>query len=199
MVYPKSLNNLIESYKRLPGVGEKTAERLALATLDFKKEELDFFAKAVIDVKNKIRRCTNCFNISETEICDICSDKRRDTKSICVVEDIKSVILFEKNALFDGQYHVLNGLISPINGVEPKDINIDFLLNRIKRDEIKELIIAVKPSLEGETTAMYITKKLENTGVLVTKIAHGIPMGADMEYIDAVTLEKALFERTKIS
>ena len=199
MVYPKSLSNLIESYKHLPGIGEKTAERLALATLDFKKDELDFFAKSLIDVKNKIRRCTNCFNISETEICDICSDKRRDTKSICVVEDVKSVILFEKNSLFDGQYHVLNGLISPINGIEPSDININFLLNRIKRDEIKELIIAVKPSLEGETTAMYITKKLENTGVLVTKIAHGIPMGADMEYMDAMTLEKALFERKTIS
>lgn len=199
MAYPRSLNNLINSFKNLPGVGEKTAERMSLAMLDFEKTRLDSFATAIIDVKNKIKRCSICYNLSEDDICDICSDNSRDKDEICVVEDVKNVILFEKNGLFNGQYHVLNGLISPADGIDPSDINIDSLLNRVNKESIKEVIIAVKPSLEGEATAMYISKKLETANVIVSKIAHGIPMGTDMEYIDAMTLETALFERKKIS
>lgn len=199
MAYPRSLNNLINSLRNLPGVGEKTAERMALAMLDFDHSKLDNFAASITDVKTKIRRCSICYNLSEEEICDICSDKSREKDVICVVEDVKNVMLFEKNGLFNGQYHVLNGLISPADGIDPGDINIDSLLSRVSSENIKEVIIAVKPSLEGETTALYISKKLEKDNVTVSKIAQGIPMGTDMEYIDAMTLENALFDRKKIS
>lgn len=199
MAYPRSLNNLINSFKNLPGVGEKTAERMALAMLEFDKVKLDNFATSIIDVKNKIKKCSKCYNLSENDLCDICSDSSREKDTICVVEDVKNVILFEKNGLFHGMYHVLNGLISPVDGIDPSDINIDPLLKRIKVELVKEVIIAVKPSLEGEATALYISKMLEGSNVIVSKIAHGIPMGTDMEYIDAMTLETALFERKKIS
>jgi recombination protein RecR len=199
MGYPRSLNNLIDNFKNLPGIGEKTAERMALAMLDFDKSKLDSFATSIIDVKNKIKRCSICNNLSEKEICDICDDKSRDNHVICVVEDVKNVVLLEKNGIFDGKYHVLDGLISPLNGIDPSDINIESLLKRVDDELIKELIIAVKPSIEGEATALYISKKLEGKNVTVSKIAHGVPMGADMEYIDAMTLETAFFERKKIS
>lgn len=199
MAYPKSINNLINSFKNLPGVGEKTAERMALAMLEFDESKMSSFATSIIDVKEKIKRCPICYNLTETEMCEICLDKNREKDTICVVEDVKSLILFEKNGLFNGQYHVLNGLISPIDGIDPDDINIDPLLKRVKNNGVKEVIIAVRPSLEGEATALYISKKLNNSDVIVSKIAHGIPMGADMEYIDAMTLETALFDRKKIS
>jgi len=199
MAYPRSLNNLINSFKDLPGVGEKTAERMALTMLDFEKNKLDAFATAIIDVKEKIKRCSICNNLTEDKVCDICSDMSREKNTICVVEDVKNVMLFEKNGLFNGQYHVLNGLISPVDGIDPSDINVQSLLDRVEKEKIKEIIIAVKPSLEGEATALYISKKLEKSNVIVSKIAHGIPMGADMEYIDAMTLETALFDRKKIS
>ncbi|MDD3304651.1 MAG: recombination mediator RecR [Bacilli bacterium] len=199
MAYPKSLNNLISSFKDLPGVGEKTAERMALTMLNFEKNKLDSFAKAIINVKDKIKRCSICNNLTEDEICDICSDTSRDENTICVVEDVKNVMLFEKNGLFNGKYHVLNGLISPVDGIDPSDINIQSLLDRVEKENTKEIIIAVKPSLEGEATALYISKKLEGNNVIVSKIAHGVPMGADMEYIDAMTLETALFDRKKVS
>ena len=199
MAYPRSLNNLINSFKDLPGVGEKTAERMALTMLDFEKNKLDAFATAIIDVKEKIKRCSICNNLTEDKVCDICSDMSREKNTICVVEDVKNVMLFEKNGLFSGKYHVLNGLISPVDGIDPSDINVQSLFDRVEKEKIREIIIAVKPSLEGEATALYISKKLENSNVIVSKIAHGIPMGADMEYIDAMTLETALFDRKKIS
>lgn len=199
MAYPRSLNSLIENFKNLPGVGEKTAERMALAMLDFEKSRFDSFANSIINVKNKIRRCSICNNLSEEEMCDICKDQGREKNIICVVEDVKNVVLLEKNGIFNGQYHILDGLISPLNGIDPSDINIDSLLGRVNKEYIKELIIAVRPSIEGEATALYITKRLEGNDVTVSKIAHGVPMGADMEYIDAITLETAFFERKKIS
>jgi recombination protein RecR len=199
MGYPRSLNNLIENFKNLPGIGEKSAERMALAMLDFEKEKLDSFATSIIDVKNKIKRCVICNNLSEKDVCEICSDSSRDKNIICVVEDAKNVALLEKNGIFNGKYHVLDGLISPLNGIDPSDINIEALLNRVEKENINEIIIAVKPSIEGEATALYISKKLEGKNVVVSKIAHGVPMGADMEYIDAITLETAFYERKKIS
>ncbi|MDD2469909.1 MAG: recombination mediator RecR [Bacilli bacterium] len=199
MVYPKSLNNLINSLKILPGVGEKTAERMALAMLNFDKEKLESFATAIIGVKNKIKPCPICHNLTEQNICDICSNENRRKDIICVVEDVKNIFLFEKNSLFNGQYHVLGGLISPIDGTDPDDINIKTLFDRVNKGDIKEVIIAIKPSLEEEATSLYISKKLENSGVTVSKIAQGVPMGADMEYIDAMTLENALSDRKKIS
>lgn len=199
MNYPTIIKNLIECYKKLPGIGEKTAERLALATLEQSQETLDVFSDCVGNIKKKIRRCSKCNNLSENDVCDICLDKNRDQQVICVVEEPKNVILFEKVGTYNGSYHVLDGLISPLDGITPDKIKIDLLLERIKNDNIKEVIIAVKPSIEGETTSLYILKILENTDVVVSKIAHGVPLGADMEYIDALTLEMALEDRKKIS
>lgn len=198
-MYPQTINNLIECYKKLPGIGEKTAERLALATLQLDDTMLDLFSKSIIDSKNKIKRCQQCNHLTEEELCQICKDDSRDKKVICVVEEPKNVIIFEKVGTYKGLYHVLDGLISPLDGINPEDIKINELLDRIKKEQIEEIIIAVKPSIEGETTAMYISKLLEGQNVKITRIAHGIPLGVDMEYIDSLTLEKALEDRTNIS
>ena len=199
MNYPTTIKNLIECYKKLPGIGEKTAERLALATLNINQETLDIFADSIANVKTRIKRCKKCNNLSEEDLCEICSDSSRDQKTICVVEEPKNVILFEKVGTYKGTYHVLDGLISPLDGITPDQIKIDMLLERIKKDDIKEVIIAVKPSIEGETTSLYIVKLLEGKDIVISKIAHGVPLGADMEYIDSLTLEMALEDRKKIS
>jgi recombination protein RecR len=197
--YPESLKRVMESFKKLPGIGEKTAERLAFAVKDFDEEETSSFSQAILDVKTKIKNCKICNNLTESDICYICNDKKRDSSILCVVEDAKNVILFEKIGTFKGKYHVLNGLISPLNGINPEDINIQSLLKRVKDEKIKEVIIAVKPTIEGETTALYIKKLLEGTNVVVSKIAHGVPLGADMEYLDPLTLEMAMEDRKNIS
>ena len=199
MKYPKTINDLFECFKKFPSVGEKSAERMALATLDFDEEILNLFSESLSNVKTKIKRCTECNNLSEDDLCEICKSKDRNKKIICVVEEPKNVILFEKIGTFNGLYHVLDGLISPLDNVNPEDINIDKLISRIKENEIEEVILAVKPSVEGETTSLYISKLLENKNVKVSKIAHGVPLGVDMEYIDAMTLEMALDDRIKIS
>ncbi len=198
-MYPRTITNLIECFKKFPGIGEKTAERLALSCLNMEDEALELFANSLKDSKTKIKKCTRCGNLSEEELCPICQDKHRETSVICVVEESKNIVLFEKIGTFNGVYHVLGGLISPLEGINPEDINIDKLIKRIKEENIKEIILAVKPTVEGETTALYIRKLLENTDVIITKIAHGIPMGADIDYIDPLTLEIALTDRTKIS
>ena len=198
-MYPQTIINLIECYKKLPGIGEKTAERLALATLQFDDNMLELFSKSILDSKDKIKRCKNCNHLTEGDICQICKDDARNKKMICVVEEPKNVILFEKIGTYKGLYHVLDGLISPLDGINPEYIKINELLDRITKENIEEVIIAVKPSIEGETTAMYISKLLENQNVKVSRIAHGIPLGVDMEYIDSLTLEMALEDRTDIS
>lgn len=199
MKYPKSLSNLIESFKKLPGIGEKTAERLALSILDMDESIVDLFSDSLKATKNNIRRCTKCNNLSEDDLCEVCKDENRNTQILCVVEAPKDVILFEKLHIFDGYYHVLDGLISPIDGKNPEDINIEQLINRIKNDSIKEIILALKPSIEGETTSLYITKILENKDVIISRIAHGIPHGAEMDYLDSLTLEMALENRMIVS
>lgn len=199
MKYPTTIENLIECYSRLPGIGKKTAERLALSTLKLDDEIISLFSKSLIDSKEKIKKCVKCNNLSEDELCEICKDNSRNKNLICVVEDPKNIILFEKINTFDGYYYVLNGLISPIDGINPDDINIDELINRIKEEKIKEIIIAVKPSVEGETTALYISKLLEETDVIVSRIAHGVPIGAEIDYVDSLTLEMALENRKNIS
>ncbi|MEG0994364.1 MAG: recombination mediator RecR [Bacilli bacterium] len=198
-MYPESLKELIESFKFLPGIGEKTAERLAFAILDMDKEKVDFFSNSITSSKQLIRKCKICGMLTDTETCSICNNASRNEQLLCVVEDPKSVFLFEKLGSFNGLYHVLNGLISPLDGINPEDIDIDKLVNRIKNGSFKEIIIAVKPSIEGETTALYIKKILGGLNLSVTKIASGIPMGADMEYIDQMTLERALKDRKEIS
>lgn len=199
MNYPKTILNLIECYKKLPGIGEKTAERLALATLDLDSTITDLFSKSLKDSQTKIKYCTHCGSLTEEDICQICNDKTRDNQTLCVVEECKNVILFEKIGTFKGKYHVLGGLISPLDGINPEDIHIDKLINKVKQENIKEVILAIKPSIEGETTALYISKMLEGSNVKITKIAHGIPMGADIDYIDPLTLEMAIEDRTPIS
>ncbi len=199
MKYPKIILNLIECFKQLPGIGEKTAERLALATLDMSQEQIDLFSSSLKDLKKKIKRCVNCNNLSDDDLCIICKDKSRNSKVLCVVEEPKNIILFEKLNIFDGYYHVLGGLISPIDGKNPEDINISSLINRVKKDKIEEIILALKPSVEGETTSLYISKILEDTKIKITKIAYGIPIGAEIDYVDSLTLEMALENRMDIS
>ena len=195
MIYPKSLEELILYFKKLPGVGEKSAERLALSVVNFNKEDVDGFSKALIGVSKKLQKCTICGSLSDNDICDICANKHRNQEVICVVEDYKSVFMFEKIGKFDGTYHVLDGLISPIDGINPDDINIDSLMKRCKKNENLEIIIALKPTIEGEATTMYITKLLKNHGIKVSRLSYGIPMGAEIDYLDALTLERALSDR----
>ncbi len=199
MKYPSTILNLIECFKRLPGIGEKTAERLALSVLDIDSEIIDLFSSSLKDSKTKIRRCVRCNNLSEDELCEICKDKSRNKQILCVVEEPKNVILFEKLNIFDGYYHVLDGLISPIDGINPEDINISSIIDRVKKDDIKEIILALKPSVEGETTSLYISKILEGLDVKISKIAYGIPIGAEIDYVDSLTLEMALENRMDIS
>lgn len=197
-MYPQSLKNLIESFKLLPGIGEKTAERLAFSVLELEEENVEFFSEQLKKAKQNIKNCSICNSLTENEICDICNSQDRNNSVLCVVEDPKNVLVFEKTGLFNGKYHVLKGLISPLDGINPEDIGLDQLIERIKKEKYKELIIAVKPSIEGETTALYIKTILEDMNIVVSRIASGVPIGADMEYIDIMTLERALNDRIKM-
>lgn len=197
-MYPNCIKEIIESFKDLPGIGEKTAERLAFSLINFDKEKLTSFSDAIIAVRDKIRYCNVCGNITDGEICSICSDKNRNENIIFVVEKAKDISLFEKINVFNGKYHVLGGLISPLDGIGPEDVNIDKLIKRIDTGNVDEIILSLKPSIEGETTMQYIKKVLEGKNVKVTRIATGIPMGTDIEYIDAMTLEFALEGRKDI-
>lgn len=200
MKYPSIINNLIECFKKLPSIGEKSAERLALATLDMDEDILNVFSESLKDVKQKVKNCRICNHLSEGDLCEICKNvEQRDQTTMCIVEEPKNIILFEKLGKYNGLYHVLGGLISPIDGITPDDININSLMDRIKDGNFKEVIIAIKPSIEGETTALYISKLLEGMPIKVTKIAHGVPLGVEMEYLDSLTLEMAFEDRQDIS
>ena len=197
-MYPDSLKNLIECFKYLPGIGEKTAERLAFSVMDLPVEKTSFFNESINDVKEKIHKCSVCNNLTEDKICSICSNTYRNKDILCVVEDVKSLYLFEKTGVFNGEYHVLNGLISPMDGIDPEDIELDKLIDRLSDNSYKEIILAFKPSIEGETTALYIKRILSDKNIIITRIASGIPIGADMEYVDAMTLERALIDRKNV-
>ncbi len=199
MNYPVDLEKLINYYQKLPGIGEKSAERLAIATLEFSEEEADEFSKAIINAKKNLTRCSICGHLTDSEICNICSDDARNKNIICVIEDYKSIFSFEKTGTFMGTYHVLNGLISPMEDIGPEDINIASLLSRVEKLDNPELILALKPTVEGEATTMYIKKILENKNVTISRLSYGIPIGAEIDYLDNVTLEKALEDRKKIS
>lgn len=200
MKYPKSIEELIDCFKMLPGIGEKNAERLCFAVLHFNDEQSDKFSESIKNVKTKIKKCKICNNYTEdNDICEICNDSSRDKSTICVVESVKDLILLEKSNAYKGIYHVLEGLISPLEGINPEDIKINQLINRIKKEKIKEVILALNMTMEGETTSLYILKLLEGTGVSVTKIAAGIPVAADMEYLDSLTIQRALEGRNKLS
>lgn len=197
-MYPESLEDLIESFKLLPGIGEKTAERLSFYMLNMDDEKTKFFSNSITEAKKKLHKCPVCSNITDKEKCNICSSTERNEKVLCVVEDAKSIFLFERTGSFKGFYHVIDGLISPLDGVNPEDIGIEKLIKRIENSSFEEIIIAVKPSIEGETTSLYIKKIIEGLNIKVTRIASGIPLGADIEYIDSLTLERALMDRKEI-
>ena len=197
-MYPSSLEQLIDSFKYLPGIGEKTAERLAFAVMEMDEERVSQFSDSLMKVKENIHRCPICNGLTDKDKCSICGDNLRDNSVLCVVEDPKSVFLFEKLGLYKGKYHVLKGLISPLDGINPDDIELEKLIERVKKESFKEIILAFKPSIEGETTSLYIKRILGDMNLSITKIASGIPMGADMEYIDAMTLERALMDRKNV-
>lgn len=198
-MYPKTINNLIESFKYFPGVGEKTAERLAFSLLNMDPTQIEFLSKSVLDVNKKIKRCVKCNNFSEDDLCNICKDDIRNHDILCIVEDPKTVYSIEKLGIFNGEYHVLNGLISTIDAFDPDKIMLNKLIDRLNNYNYKEIVIAVKPCIEGEMTAMYIKSVLADRNIKISRIASGIPMGADMEYVDALTLEQAFDNRKDIS
>ena len=197
-MYPDSIKNLVESFKYLPGIGEKTAERLAFSILELEDEQISMFSESLKEVKEKIHKCSECNTLTDEELCFVCNDPTRENKVLCVVEDTKSVFLFEKLGMFHGKYHVLDGLISPLEGINPEDIGLSKLMDRINKDKYEEIIFAFKPGIEGETTALYIKKILEDLNIKITRLATGVPMGADIEYIDSLTLERAIKDRKVI-
>ena len=198
-MYPKSIKNLIESFKYFPGIGEKTAERLAFSVLQMEKEQVESLSKNLNDASNNIKRCKLCNNLSEEDKCLICSDTTRNHDLLCLVEDPRTVFSIEKLGTYNGYYHVLNGLISSFNGINPDELRLDLLIKRVQNEKFKEVIVAFKQCSEGEMTALYINNILGDMDVKVTRIASGIPMGADMEYVDSLTLEKAFDNRKTIS
>lgn len=198
MDYILPLQKLIEQFCRLAGVGQKTAVRYAFSVLDMSEKEASAFADAILAAKHDIVKCEICGNLSDKPICGICSDERRDQSVICVVEDAKTIMALEKVKEYNGTYHVLGGAISPMDGVGPDQLRIRELLDRIRTGGVKEVILATNPNIEGETTAMYLSKLISPLGVRVTRLAYGVPVGADLEYADEVTLFRALDGRRDV-
>ena len=194
----KSIAKLTDSFQRLPGIGHKTAEKMAFQVLEMKKEDVEYFSNALKEVKSQIHHCPICGAYTENDICDVCASNARDKNKILVVSYPKDVIAFEKIGSYDGLYHVLGGVLSSVNGISIDNLNIKSLFSRIEEEKINEIIIATEPTVEGETTALYLAKILEHTNVTVTRIAYGLPLGGHLEYADALTLSKALEGRNKI-
>ncbi len=195
--YSRQITKLIEELSKLPGVGAKSAQRLAFHIINLPKEQVEQLAKAITDAKNHVRYCKECFTLTDQELCPICSSKTRDHSTIMVVENPRDLAAYEKTGKFDGVYHVLHGAISPMLGIGPNDIGLKELMERLQA-EIREVIIATNSSLEGETTAMYISKLVKPTGIKVSRIASGVPVGGDLEYIDEITLLRALEGRVEL-
>lgn len=198
MEYSTSIQDLIDNLAKLPGIGGKTAERLAFHIIKENNKEVQQLLNAIVSAKKNLKKCSKCFNISDDEICPICSNKERNHKLICVVEDVKDIISMEKTGEYKGIYHVLEGVLSPMNGVSPEDLRIKELIIRVTEEKVEEVIIATNPKVEGETTASYIAKILKPYKVKVTRIAHGIPIGGDLEFVDEVTLAKAIEGRREM-
>lgn len=199
MPLPKSFTNLVSNLTILPGVGEKTAERYVYSLYEKDMEEIENLSQSLLDFKKNIRTCKNCGCLSDFDECEICTETGRDKSTICVVEDSKSVFFIEKTGKYRGYYHVLNGLISPIEGINPEDLNIERLLKERINKDVKEIIIALNPSIEGEVTSMYLQKLLDKYDVKVSRLSYGIPMGSDIEYLDPIMISKALDDRKIIS
>ncbi len=185
----------IDELSKLPGIGKKTAQRLALHIIKNDKESAEKLAKAIINLKEKLMLCKQCFNLSEDELCDICKNPKRDQSTICVVEEVSDVIAIEKSHEFNGLYHVLGGVLSPLMGIGAENIRIKELINRFHSEEIKEVILALNPDTEGETTSLYLAKLIKPLGIKVTRIARGIPIGGDLEFADEATIGKAMLNR----
>ena len=196
--YSPSIEKLIENFEKLPSIGHKTAIRLAFHMLDLDQEKTEEFISSIVEAKKNLKYCSKCFNISDTDPCQICSSPKRDASIICVVEDVRDVMAMERTHEFKGVYHVLHGSISPMNGIGPDDIKIKELLARLSDNSVKEIILATNPRVEGEATAIYLSKIIKPLGIRVTRIAQGIPVGGDLEYTDEVTLSQALEGRREI-
>ncbi|NIK12734.1 recombination mediator RecR [Alkalibacillus almallahensis] len=192
MYYPEPITKLIDSFTKLPGIGPKTAARLAFFVLEMEEDDVLDFAKSLVNAKRELTHCSTCGHITDQDPCSICSDESRDGTVICVVQDPKDVIAMEKMKDFQGKYHVLHGTISPMEGIGPEDINVSTLIERLKDEQVEELILATNPNVEGEATAMYISRLVKPSGIRLSRIAHGLPVGGDLEYADEVTLSKAL-------
>ncbi len=197
-MYSETVNKLINQFEKLPGIGHKTAVRLAFYILESDEKVAKEFSETLVNAKKNVKFCSVCYNLTENDPCDICSNAKRDESTICVVENVKDVIAMEKTHEYKGKYHVLHGSISPMNNISAGDIKIKELLERLKDDSIKEVILATNPTVEGEATAMYISRLIKPLGIKVTRIAHGIPVGGDLEYTDEITLIKALEGRTQM-
>jgi len=198
MHYPEPISRLMESYMKLPGIGEKTAARLAFYTVNMQEEDVTSFAKSLVSVKRDLHYCSICGNLTEQDPCEICSDKNRDQSVILVVEHAKDVISLEKMQEYRGLYHVLHGVLSPIEGTGPEDINIPQLIKRLQNEEVKEVILATNATAEGEATAMYLSRFIKPAGIKVSRLAHGLSVGSDIEYADEVTLLKAVEGRREM-
>ena len=196
--YSKQITKLIAELSTLPGIGAKSAQRLAFHILDMPTEEVEDLANAMVSARKGVHYCKQCYTLTDDEICPICSNPARDQKVIMVVEDTKDLAAYEKTGKYNGVYHVLHGAISPMLGIGPGDIRLKELMTRLQKEEVREVIIATNSSLEGETTAMYLSKLIKPTGIRVTRIASGVPVGGDLEYIDEVTLLRALDGRTEL-
>lgn len=198
MYYPEPITKLIDNFTKLPGVGPKTASRLAFHVLDMDEEVVLDFAKALVSAKRNLMYCSVCGHITDSDPCMVCADKNRDKSMVCVVQESKDLIAMEKMREYNGQYHVLQGCISPMEGIGPEDINISTLLVRLQDEIIQEVILATNPNIEGEATAMYISRLLKPSGIKVTRLAHGLPVGGDLEYADEVTLSRAMEGRREL-
>ncbi len=197
-MFSETITKLINEFEKLPGIGHKSAVRLAFYILESPNNIAEDMAQVLVDAKHKIKFCSKCYNITENDPCDICSNPKRDNSVVCVVENVKDVVAMEKTHEYKGLYHVLHGAISPMNNITAGDIKIKELLERLKDDTIKEIILATNPTVEGEATAMYISRLIKPLGIKVTRIAHGIPVGGDLEYTDEITLIKALEGRREM-
>ncbi|MFH2012104.1 MAG: recombination mediator RecR [Pseudomonadota bacterium] len=196
--FADSIDRLIDRLKKLPGIGEKTAMRLAFYILNSSKKEAEELAKSILDVKEKVSYCSTCFNFSDSNPCKICRDERRDNSIICVVEDPADFMAIEKTGKYKGRYHVLQGVLSPLDGISPQELRVKELIERLGGGKVKEVIIATNPTVEGEVTAIYLSKLIIPMGIEVTRIAYGIPVGGDIEYTDMDTLSRALEGRRKL-
>jgi recombination protein RecR len=197
-LYIKSVENLINEFRKLPGIGPKSAKRIVFYLLKLSKGDVSKLSQALIDMKEKVKICKYCYNLTEEDVCSICRDQSRDRKKICIVEEVSDLIIIEKTGEYKGLYHILGGLLSPIENIGPREIRIPALLERIKADNTEEVIMALNPTVEGESTAMYLKKILSPFGVRITRLASGLPVGGDLEYADEVTIGRAITDRREL-